>query len=194
MTIQQQSLRVYYCDQVSSRKVLHLSTCLVIVITLVSLTSCDVMGLSKSWHHVWSALGLSPTMVPPPYFLYICLSVIPFSIYFGCWYTVFPSKVHRYSLRCFWPAQHFSNSTRNLSMNVPRIFHFFLSLSFRFYLPNPPLVISKKLPIENFKQKWFFEPLTNLSCVKALTTVPSVLCRKSRISRSSRGSKLNCFT
>ena len=42
----------------------------------------DVMGLSKLWCHVWSALLLSPTIAPPPYFVYICVNVIPFSIYF----------------------------------------------------------------------------------------------------------------
>ena len=36
-------------------------------------------GFSKLWYHVWSALLLSTT---PPYFVYICLCVIPFSIYF----------------------------------------------------------------------------------------------------------------
>ena len=41
------------------------------------------MGLSKLSCHVWSALLLSPTMAPPPYFVYICLHAIPFSIYFG---------------------------------------------------------------------------------------------------------------
>jgi len=34
-------------------------------------------------HHVWSALLLSPTMAPPLYFVYICISAIPFSIYFA---------------------------------------------------------------------------------------------------------------
>ena len=38
------------------------------------------MGLVN---HMWSALLLSPTMAPPAYFLYICLSAIPFSIYFA---------------------------------------------------------------------------------------------------------------
>ena len=40
-------------------------------------------GLSKLWCHVWSVLLLSPIMAPPPYFVYICLHAIPFSIYFG---------------------------------------------------------------------------------------------------------------
>ncbi len=53
--------------------------CLVIVITLVSLTSCDSIGLSKLRHHV------SPRYysAQPPYFVYISLNAIPFSIYFG---------------------------------------------------------------------------------------------------------------
>ena len=34
------------------RKVSHLSIILVIVITLVLLTSCDIMGISKLWCHV----------------------------------------------------------------------------------------------------------------------------------------------
>ena len=42
----------------------HIS--LVMVITLVLLTSCDVMGLRKLWVDVWSALWLGPTMAPLP--------------------------------------------------------------------------------------------------------------------------------
>ena len=41
------------------------------------------MGLSKLWRHIWPALLLSPTVAPPPYFVSICLIVIPFSFYFG---------------------------------------------------------------------------------------------------------------
>ena len=58
----------------------HFSISLIIVITLVSLRICDVMGLSKLWSHVWLALLLNLTMAPPPYFVYICLSAIPFYI------------------------------------------------------------------------------------------------------------------
>ena len=43
----------------------HLSISLVIVITLVLQTSCDVLGLSILSRHIWSALWLSPTMVHP---------------------------------------------------------------------------------------------------------------------------------
>ena len=71
---------VIIVNQDTLRKVSHVSISLVIVITLVLLTSCDDMGLSKLWHHVWSALWLSSTMAPPPYFVYICLSAIPFYI------------------------------------------------------------------------------------------------------------------
>ena len=52
------------------------------VIILGLLTSCDIMGLSKLWHPIWSALLQSTTMARPLYYVYICLSVIPFSIYF----------------------------------------------------------------------------------------------------------------
>ena len=62
-------------SQGTFRKVSHLSISLVIIMTLVSLTSCDVMELSKFWCHVWSALWLSPTMAPPPYFVYICTTL-----------------------------------------------------------------------------------------------------------------------
>ena len=73
------------------RKVSHLRISLVMVFTLVLLTCCNVIGLSKLYCHVWSALLQSPTMAPPPYFVYICLSAIPFSIYFASAYTL-PSK------------------------------------------------------------------------------------------------------
>ena len=82
-------------SQGTFRKVSHLSISLVIIMTLVSLTSCDVMELSKFWCHVWSALWLSPTMAPPPYFVYICLSVIPFSIFFA----LFLVSINRYLIR-----------------------------------------------------------------------------------------------
>ena len=42
------------------RKVSHLSKPLDIVFTLVSLISCDVMGLRKFWCHIWFELLLSP--------------------------------------------------------------------------------------------------------------------------------------
>ena len=67
------------------RKVSHLSISLVIIIALAFADQLRYNGLSELQHHVWSALLLCPTMAPPPYFVYISLSAIPFSIYF-CFY------------------------------------------------------------------------------------------------------------
>ena len=48
-------------SQGTLRKVSDLSINLVMLITLALLASCDVMGLSKLWRHVWSVLLLRPT-------------------------------------------------------------------------------------------------------------------------------------
>ena len=53
------------------------------IVNLVLLTSCDIMGLSSGSVNCDVTSGQPYNWGPPPYFDYSCLSVIPFSIYFG---------------------------------------------------------------------------------------------------------------
>ena len=74
-------------NQCTLRKVWHWSKSLIIVITLVLLTKCDVLGFSMGSVNCDVMPGQNYCWVPPPYFVYICLiwyisllTVIPLQI------------------------------------------------------------------------------------------------------------------
>ena len=74
------------------------------------------MGLSKLWHHVWSALLLTP------YFVFICFSAIPFSIYFEAYKRsrVFLNR----NFFAFWALNRWNKKCHKVDFELKRFFLF----------------------------------------------------------------------